>query len=236
MILVNCDIGERGAAHPEDAAIMPYLHIANIACGGHAGDRASIEWFTKQADELGVQISAHLSYPDSENFGRLSMQITDAELLATLDEQHNRMPNVKTIKLHGALYNDAAVNPERAELLVGWAKNRGFDCIIAPDPSEMAKAAKAAHLRVLAEVFAERNYQLQNGQLILVPRKLPHASIHNLDAALAHSKQIIEHKTVSAYLNEEGDQQRECPVQAETICIHSDSAIALPLAKALSTL
>ncbi len=232
-MLINCDIGERGAAHPEDAAIMPCLDIANIACGGHAGDRASIDFFTRLAQKSGVQLSAHLSYPDTENFGRLSMQIADADLLASLNEQRAMLPDVKMLKFHGALYNDAAAQPALAKLLIEWVKESGFESIIAPDPSELSRAAKAVGLRVLAEVFAERNYRLQNDQLALVDRKHPHASIHDLDAALSHCEQILEQGTIVACLDDERLRQQEHPIQADTLCIHSDSPIALPLAQAL---
>jgi len=232
-MLINCDIGERGAAHPEDTAMMSFLDIANIACGGHAGDRASINFFTQLAEKHGVQISAHLSYPDPKNFGRLSMQIKDDDLLTALDEQRNMMPHVTMLKFHGALYNDAAAQPALARLLAEWAKDSGLDCIIAPNSSELSIAAKVVGLHVLAEVFAERNYQLQNDQLVLVDRKHPHASIQDLETALSHCDHILKHGIVTACLDDEGLRRQECPVQADTICIHSDSPIALPLAQAL---
>ena len=63
-MLINCDIGERGADHPQDRELMAYIHIANIACGGHAGDETSIEAFRALAEKHEVEVSAHLSYPD----------------------------------------------------------------------------------------------------------------------------------------------------------------------------
>ena len=73
---VNCDIGERGADHPVDRQLMELIDIANIACGGHAGDETSIHAFCQLAEQHGVTVTAHLSYPDRENFGRRSLDIS----------------------------------------------------------------------------------------------------------------------------------------------------------------
>lgn len=45
MLLINCDLGERGVAHPIDDRLVDYIDIANIACGGHAGDKASVDYY-----------------------------------------------------------------------------------------------------------------------------------------------------------------------------------------------
>ena len=84
-MIINCDIGERGSQHPTDLELMNHIGMANIACGGHAGDEESIAVFSRIAKEKGLQIAAHLAYPDRLNFGRVSMTIAVKELLAGLD-------------------------------------------------------------------------------------------------------------------------------------------------------
>ena len=69
-MLLNCDIGERGTNNRTDLALLDHIAIANIACGGHAGNVESVRFFYAQALEKGVRPTLHLSYPDRENFGR----------------------------------------------------------------------------------------------------------------------------------------------------------------------
>ena len=123
-MVVNCDIGERGVNHPTDLKLMTLISTANIACGGHAGDRESVDAFCALADKNNVTVSAHLSYPDKENFGRISMKIDPERLADSLSEQYELMPPaVKRIKFHGALYNDAVAEVQ----VVGTPSHNGVE-------------------------------------------------------------------------------------------------------------
>lgn len=238
MITINCDIGERGADHPVDIELMQYIGMANIACGGHAGDEESVQAFLKRAEERGVKVSAHLSYPDKENFGRKTISLSEEDLRVTLDEQFALMPGTKAVKFHGALYNDANVDAELAGTLVKWMSDNGVEEVVTLSDSELAKEAKEAGLRVIAEAFAERNYSYnpEKKQLTLVNRSKDYASITDCDEAVKHASKIIKEGKTTAYMeNGEGEPIRtEVPIKADTICIHSDSEIALELAKALA--
>src|SRR5215475_11050579 len=102
MIDLNCDMGElEDSAH--EAALMQYITSANIACGGHAGDEAVMERTSRLAIERGVRIGAHPGYPDRANFGRIEMQITEAEIEETVLEQIARL--------------EAVVRPLRGEIV-----------------------------------------------------------------------------------------------------------------------
>lgn len=245
-MLVNCDIGERGANHPIDNQLMQNIQMANIACGGHAGDSESIKWYMGMARKYGVAVSAHLSYPDKENFGRVSMQIGIEELAKTLDIQMNllnshRIIKVNAVKFHGALYNDSVKDSALASVLVCWLKEKGIRNVITDATGCLAKECEQAGIDVIAEFFAERNYVVDDeGNARLAPRTLPFASIHDLDAAVAHTLAFnsTEH-TIEAYKEEDGVYK---PVahkfdvsedSINTVCIHSDSPIALDLAKML---
>ena len=233
-MLINCDIGERGAEHPVDVELMKWIHVANIACGGHAGDAESVANFRRLAEVHDVRITAHLSYPDRENFGRVSLAIDGPDLEASLDEQYELMNDVKWVKFHGALYNDSCVDVDLANKLCQWLKKKGIELIICPEKTVMAKACATQDLEVMVEAFAERRYAFQGGQLGLVKRTKPYASIHAYTEALEQSKQILKKNRVLAYLTDAEQQWRE--LSAQTICIHSDSAIALELAKGLQKL
>lgn len=237
MILINCDIGERGADHPVDVELMDHIGMANVACGGHAGDAESVAAFLKKAQQKGVKVAAHLSYPDRKNFGRITMAISREDLCESLNRQMDLMPLVRTVKFHGALYNDANVDRELAGLLAEWMKTRGIMEVVAPFDSELAAASKALGLKVISEAFAERRYQYDpvKGRLALVARNRSHASIKDCDEAVEQVRGIMKSGKVRAHMgDDEGNlATKNVPIEAETICIHSDSEIALELAKRL---
>ncbi len=238
MITINCDIGERGTDHPVDILLMESIGMANIACGGHAGDAESVKAFMKRAEERGVKVAAHLSYPDRENFGRITMMLSDEDLVRSLDEQRGMMPHVKTVKFHGALYNDANVDRRLAAVLVDWMKRRGMNEVVTPFDSELASEAKQAGIKVIKEAFAERRYAYDPAkkQLTLVSRKKNYASITDCAEAVSHAVKIVKKGIVTGHVEDAhgGVVLMEVPIECETICVHSDSAIALELVKELS--
>ncbi len=234
MITVNCDIGERGPDHPIDIELMNYIDIANIACGGHAGDAESVAVFKKIADAGGVKISAHLSYPDRGNFGRVTVEMEIHDLLRSLEEQLDLLGGGESVKFHGALYNDSVTDSRLASDLALWLKRMNVKEIIAPADSELAAFCVDEGIKIIAEAFAERRYDYDSlsGRLTLVSRKEAYASITALQEALDHAFGIIKKGTVNPYI-EGKPQLLEVPIKCDTICIHSDSEIALDLAKGL---
>jgi UPF0271 protein len=187
------------------------------------------------ADSLGVKVSAHLSYPDRENFGRLSVNMKIPDLLDSLEEQYS-MLGVGTVKFHGALYNDSVTDTVLASALSLWLKKMNVAEIIAPADSEIALLCGGEGIEVIEEAFAERryNYNSKTGRLTLVNRKESYASINSLDEALAHSRNIILRGIVAACADGMGMEKIiEVPVKVRTLCIHSDSEIAAALAKEL---
>ncbi len=239
MIKINCDIGEREPDNKVDIELMKYIQIANIACGGHAGNEETVSVFRKLARENDVEVAAHLSYPDRENFGRVSIDISVKALKGSLDEQYNMMPDVKMVKFHGGLYNDCCADPILAEHLCQWLIANEIEKIITPDKSELAKAGIAKGLKIVPEAFAERRYDYnpETQRLSLVNRKKAYACIHDCDEAVEHSDNILSKGFLIAIIElEDGTTTTErINISAETICIHSDSEIALELAQRLST-
>ncbi len=230
MIQINCDIGERGPLHDEDRRLMQYVHIANLACDGHAGDKLTVDAFRALAAERGVGVSAHLSYPDKTNFGRASMALPEAELTAALDAQLALLPGVKMVKFHGALYNDSWKDARLAEALAGWLMRHDIGTVLAPPDSELAAAARRLGLTVLREAFADRRYEYdeEGGRLRLASRAAPAAAIASVDEALAQAREIAARGRVNVGADPASPVWK--PIKADTICIHSDSPIALELA------
>lgn len=232
MIQINCDIGEKGPLHEEDCRLMSYIHIANLACDGHAGDKETVDSFRTLAQSSGVGVSAHLSYPDKPNFGRATMSIPEAGLLAALDAQLALLPGVKLVKFHGALYNDACRDSALAELLAGWLMRNDIGALLAPADSELAASARRLGITVLREAFADRRYawDAETARLRLASRK--HGGvIADIGEALSQAEEIIKRGRVNVSGDTARPDWRE--IKADTICIHSDSVIALELASRL---
>lgn len=232
-MLINCDIGEQGPLHEGDRRLMDFIHIANLACEGHAGDRQSVEAFRALAGERGVGLAAHLSYPDRANFGRASMALPEGELLAALDAQLALLPGVRMVKLHGALYNDVWWDQRLADLLAGWMARKGIDRVLAPAGSAMAAAAHKAGIAVLREAFADRRYSWDQaaGGPRLASRSEAGAVISDVDEAVAQAAEIIRRGRVNVSGDPARPDWRE--VKADTICLHSDSPAAAELAARL---
>ena len=231
MMRINCDIGERGPGHAVDKKLMEVIHIANLACGGHAGNSASVKVFRALAEENGVQLAAHLSYPDRPNFGRQVIMISEPVLLDSLDEQLGLLPDLQRVKFHGALYNESCRNPLLAEVLSQWLGRAGIREILAPADAEITISARRHGITVLHEAFAERRYEYNetDQRLGLINRSQINASITDLGEALGHAEEIIKRQRVTI-VRPYSSQPLWKEIGADTICVHSDSAIALDLA------
>jgi UPF0271 protein len=161
---LNCDLGEGCST---DEAIMPFISSANIACGYHAGDEATIKKTLSLAKVFQVTVGAHPSYPDRENFGRKEMDLSIQEIKSLVIEQVRLVQSLATamgltlhhVKPHGALYNKAAKDEETAKAIA--------EAVYTIDPSlilfglansESGKAAKKIGLQFYNEVFADRTY------------------------------------------------------------------------------
>ncbi|MBL8029474.1 MAG: LamB/YcsF family protein [Fibrobacteres bacterium] len=219
-MLLNCDIGERGADNQVDLEIIRYIDIANIACGGHAGDKESVETFRKLALDNKITLCAHLSYPDKENFGRLSMKIPKNILAKSLLTQRKLLPEAKVVKLHGALYNDTAASPLLAAVAAQIIFDLGFKTAITLKPSPFSLECEKLGIKTLAEGFAERRFTIDphSGFVKLLSREFPNAVIEDISEAISQCKILEEH------------------FKSDTICVHSDSRIALPLIKEMRKL
>ncbi len=239
-MIINCDIGERGPDHPVDIALMDHIQMANIACGGHAGDADSVKAFRSRAEKTEVKIAAHLSYPDRDSFGRTSMDIPINKLKASLTEQLSLLQDIRCVKFHGALYNDSVVNSKLAESLTEWLCENSMQQIVTANGSELAISCKKAGIECIHEAFAERRYDYNPDTkgLTLVSRKKEYASISDCQEALEHSELIIKSGRVLAFVEKTNGtlEKKQIPIRAETLCIHSDSTIALELAQGLQKL
>ena len=217
---INCDLGE---GIPCEEKIFPWIDAASIACGGHYGNEKTIEASLVLALKHGVKVGAHPSYPDPENFGRLSMDLPFEDLANSLLSQIEKFQNLASkaslftdhIKFHGALYNDAAKNPVLATKLAEFLfQNFPNIPVFVPPFSVMEKAAKKIGLKTRLEVFGDRSYQ---DNYLLAPRTHPKALLVEKEDILNHITSILTDSQLISYSG------NKLPVFAETICFHGDN-------------
>jgi UPF0271 protein len=206
MIDLNADLGEGGS---QDEALLRLVSSANIACGGHAGDEATMRRAIELAMAAGVRIGAHPGYEDREHFGRRAMTLPLDAVTLLVRQQVERLgtlaremgASVYHVKAHGSLYNQADRDRPLADAVV-----------YGPPSGALAAAARAAGITLCAEGFADRRY-LENG--LLMPRAEPGAVISNVEEAVAQAMALVNRGEV------------------KTLCVHGDGETAVGILRVL---
>jgi UPF0271 protein len=228
---LNCDMGE---VIGNDAALMPYISSANIACGFHAGDDDTMKQTIELALKYNVAIGAHPGFNDKENFGRNELQLTEEEYYDLVRTQLNILQKhidttgaiMHHVKPHGALYNMSAKNYALASVIARAVKDHNSSLILyGLSNSFSIAAATDINLLTASEVFADRTYT--DGDT-LTPRTQQNALITNDEKSLQQVLQMIQQQTVTSTNN------KIIPVKTDTICIHGDGKYAVEFAKKIS--
>ena len=227
---LNADLGE-GAGHDDE--LLELVTSANIATGFHAGDAETMRAAVEAASARNVSIGAHPSFFDRENFGRKELTVPSNEVFeaivyqlgvfqAIIEAGASRLCHVKP---HGALYN-MAVRDEKLAAAVARAI-ASVDSklmLFAPSESKLAQAGRGHGLRIVSEVFADRNY-LANGSL--VSRTRPDAMLHDPETAATRVVRMLRENKVQSV------DGADVEVKAETICVHGDNPKAVEFARVL---
>ncbi|MEO1191528.1 MAG: LamB/YcsF family protein [Pseudomonadota bacterium] len=230
-ITINCDMGEGYGLYKmgDDAAIMPFITVANVACGFHASDFNHMRATVRAAKEHGVAVGAHPSLPDHQGFGRREMKIGREEMANCLIYQIGALKGfleaegmeLNHIKPHGALYGMAARQDEIAQAVCDAA-----DVFKVP----LFGMTKTLHETVyperghafVAEYFADLDYN--DDSWIVITRE--HEAVDPAVAAERCRRAVQEGVTTSL-------SGKVVPVKAETICVHSDTPGAIAVAEAV---
>jgi 5-oxoprolinase (ATP-hydrolysing) subunit A len=230
---LNCDMGESYGAWTmgADAEVMPHITSANIACGFHGGDPATIRRTVRLAVDHGVVIGAHPSLPDIQGFGRRPMKISAQDMYDLVVYQAGAVEafaraagsRLHHIKCHGALYNMAAVDEALSEAMVKAARDLGTMLYVL-SKSRNFEIAKKAGVPVAGEVFADRGYS-DDGTL--APRDKPGGMIVDPAQSVKQALGMIEEGTVISLSG------KRVPVAADTLCLHGDQPGAVAFAVAL---
>lgn len=232
---LNSDLGESFGAWTmgDDDALLSVVTSANVACGFHAGDPATMLATCRIAAERGVAVGAHVSYRDLAGFGRRSMDVPADELraetlyqLAALDGiARVAGTRVSYVKPHGALYNRIVRDTVQARAVAEAVA--AFDASLALlglAGSEIEREAGAAGLRFVREAFVDRAYRADG---TLVPRSEPGAVLHGDDDIAERALRLVTEGRVVA------DDGSDIRVEVDSLCVHGDSPDAVVMARAV---
>jgi len=233
---LNCDLGESFGFFQKgnDENILPYVTSANIACGFHAGDPATMRKTVTLAMKHDVSIGAHPGFQDLLGFGRREINMSPEDVYDLMVYQIGALEAIARtegaqlnhVKPHGALYNMAAKDRSLAEAIAKAVYKLNKDYILyGLAGSELIKAGQNIGLKTANEVFADRTYQMDGS---LTPRSQKNALIKDVDQAIQQVLNMIQNKKVRTVQGELID------IQADTICIHGDKEESFLFAKKIT--
>ena len=239
MIRLNCDMGESFGIWKmgQDEHIMPYISLANLACGFHASDSLTMNRSVELAKKHNVTIGAHPSYQDLVGFGRRSMPCSLEEIKSKVLYQLGALnafckahgTAVSYVKPHGALYNDMMKDENIFKAILSaissFDKNIKLMILSRQDNEAYEYTAKMYGINLLYEVFADRNY---NDDGTLVSRMLPNALINDELEVMQRIK-ILKDNGFLESLN-----GKKLFLKVDTVCVHGDGDNALHFIKALN--
>lgn len=228
---LNCDLGESFGRYElgQDAAMMPLITSANVACGFHAGDPEVMRHMVQLVKKNRVALGAHPGYPDLQGFGRRQFDLTPQAVSNIIIYQVGALmafafvegiPLVH-VKPHGALYNLASRDIRIAGAIAQAVHDVDPDLVLVGlAGSELVKAGEALGLSVANEGFPDRAY-LPDGQLR--PRSQEGAVIHEPQVVAANALRLVR----------DGLQISGKKVRIDTLCLHGDNPKALENAEAV---
>jgi UPF0271 protein len=232
---LNADLGEGFGRWrlTDDEQLLSVVTSANVACGFHAGDAATMRRVCELAAERGVRIGAQVSYRDLAGFGRRAMDVPSDELAAEVAYQIGALEvfaraagsRVAYVKPHGALYNRVVRDEEQAAAVVDGVVLAGAGValpVLGLPSSRFLKVAERAGLPVVTEAFADRAYTDEG---TLVPRTQDGAVITDVDAVVERSLGLARLGVVTSHSG------GRVPVRARSLCLHGDTAGAVDLAR-----
>ncbi|MET0189339.1 MAG: LamB/YcsF family protein [Pseudonocardia sediminis] len=231
MVAINCDMGESfGIYHcGDDEGLMPFVTVANVACGFHASDPRVMTQTVRLAKAHGVKVGAHPSLPDKEGFGRREMKLDRDELTAACVYQIGALSGflraegmeLNHVKAHGSLYGMAARDEEVAAALADAADVFGAPLMgMAGTVHEKVWGDRKAGF--ISEYYADLDYR-DDGSLIITR---VHEAFDPQTSAAGAVRAVTEGRATSV-------NGKELPVRADCVCVHSDTPNAVELARAV---
>jgi UPF0271 protein len=225
---LNCDLGESYGIWNIglDDAVMPFIDMANIACGFHASDPDVMTRTIQNAVRHGVSIGAHPGYDDKKGFGRRSIPHTHDELKNLIAYQVGAMigmcmlsdTSIDYIKPHGGLYNDMMSNEAVFKAIVEAIAQANFKVplmILAKADNKAYQAiADSYGVGLLFEAFADRAYTAEG---FLAPRSQVGSVYHDPQRIIDQVVQLVKNGTVTTI------DGKILALKADTVCVHGDN-------------
>ncbi|ROR80894.1 UPF0271 protein [Plantibacter flavus] len=242
---LNSDLGEvwRGVPTADDEAMFALITSANIACGFHAGDDASMRDAVRRSTAHGVSLGAHPSYRDEAGFGRrdqdVPAEVLEAEVLEQLRALQRAVDEVGEadgvgarlvyVKPHGALYNRIAHDRVQACAVVRAVVTASEELgrplpVLGMSGSSIERETLAAGLHFVAEAFVDRGYRSDGS---LVPRDAPGALVTDETAAVRRAVSLVLDRRISSV------DGADVELDAVSLCVHGDTPGAVSLATAV---
>lgn len=231
MVAINCDMGESFSIYHcgDDEGLMPFITIANVACGFHASDPRVMAKTVKLAKANGVKVGAHPSLPDREGFGRREMKMDRDELTAAVIYQIGALEGflraegmeLNHVKPHGSLYGMAARDPEVAGAVADAADVFGVP-LMGMSGTVHEQVWGGREPGFISEYYADLDYR-DDGSLIITREHLPFDPATSAQGAV---RAVTEGKASSVNGN-------DLAVRADCVCVHSDTPNAVELARAV---
>ena len=231
-VMINCDMGEAFGLYRmgDDEGIMPFITVANVACGFHASDPVVMRNTVRLAQKYGVKVGAHPSYPDLQGFGRREMKMDPEELTACIIYQVGALKGfldangmeLNHIKPHGSLYGVSARDEAVANAVADAAEAFGGVPLFGMANTLHEDVYTKRGLPFVAEYYTDLDYTDEGG--LIITRE--HVS-HDPDQAAAGAvRAITEGKATSI-------NGKQIPMRADSVCVHSDTPGAVELAAAV---
>jgi 5-oxoprolinase (ATP-hydrolysing) subunit A len=230
-LAINCDMGEGFGLYRcgDDAGIMPFITLANVACGFHASDPTVMHKTVRLAKQHGVRVGAHPSLPDLQGFGRREMRMDPKELTDCLIYQVGALKAfldaegmaLNHIKPHGALYGMAARSEEIANAICDAAEVFKVP-LLGMARTKHEEIYTKRGFKFIPEFYVDLDYD-KDGKLIITRE---HVAWDPEVAAKRTVRAITEKKVKTVDGN-------DIPMTADCICVHSDTPGAVAVAKAV---
>lgn len=231
-VMINCDMGEAFGLYRcgDDEAIMPYITVANVACGFHASDPVVMRNTVRLAKKYGVKVGAHPSYPDLQGFGRREMKMDPEELTACIIYQVGALKGfletngmeLNHIKPHGSLYGVSARDETVANAVADAAEAFGGVPLMGMANTVHEDVYTKRGLPFLAEYYTDLDYTDEGG--LIITRE--HVAHDPEVAAAGAVRAVTEGKATSV-------NGKDIPMRADSVCVHSDTPGAVELAAAV---
>jgi 5-oxoprolinase (ATP-hydrolysing) subunit A len=228
---LNADMGESYGRWTlgDDAALMPHLTSANIACGFHGGDPHVMRETVALALEHGVGIGAHVAFPDLIGFGRRRLAVTPAEVQDYVVYQAGAVRafaeaaggRLQHVKPHGALYTSIVDSPELAEAVAAAVAMLGSGVILLMPPA-VGEAAAEAGVPFVPEGYVDLDYDAA-GKIVLERAK----QLRDPQEMGEKAVRLIREGKVRTTAG--GDLELE----VRSICVHGDAPNAPQIAQAV---